>query len=216
MNYIENIFVCLVAPIMLACLCLRGHKRKRYMIAFLFGMTACLLSSYISTFIAVAMEMDTVTAAVEVTPVVEETMKFLPALFYLIVFEPEKESALNLIILISAGFATFENVCYLIENGAASITHLIIRGFGTGTMHIMCGVIVAWGIYYMWSRQYLRAAGTIGLISAAIMYHGIFNVLVSQEGATAIAGYIIPLISIAVVYIISVDLNKKASAEDAA
>ncbi len=160
--------------------------------------------------------MDTVMAAVEVTPVVEETMKFLPALFYLIVFEPEKESAINLIILISAGFATFENVCYLIENGAASITHLIIRGFGTGTMHIMCGVIVAWGIYYMWSRQYLRAAGTIGLISAAIMYHGIFNVLVSQEGATAIAGYIIPLISIAVVYIISVDLNKKASSADAA
>lgn len=200
MNYIENIFVCLMAPILLAIICLRGHTRKSYMIFFLLGMTACLLSSYISTFVAMVVEMDAASAAVEVTPVVEELMKFMPALFFLLVFDPEREIALNSIILISAGFATFENVCYLIENGAARISHLIIRGFGTGTMHIVCGMIVAWGIFHLWKRQYLRAAGTVGLIAAAIMYHGIYNVLVSQRGTAAAAGYIIPLITLVAVF----------------
>ena len=200
MNYIENIFVCLMAPILLAIICLRGNTRKSYMIFFLLGMTSCLLSSYISTFAAMAVEMDAASAAVEVTPVVEELMKFMPALFFLLVFDPEREIALNSIILISAGFATFENVCYLIENGASSIGHLIVRGFGTGTMHIVCGMIVAWGIFYLWKRQYLRAAGTVGLIAAAIMYHGIYNILVSQRGVAAAAGYIIPLITLVAVF----------------
>ena len=200
MNYIENIFVCLMAPILLAIICLRGNTRKSYMIFFLLGMTSCLLSSYISTFAAMAVEMDAASAAVEVTPVVEELMKFMPALFFLLVFDPEREIALNSIILISAGFATFENVCYLIENGASRIGHLIVRGFGTGTMHIVCGMIVAWGIFYLWKRQYLRAAGTVGLIAAAIMYHGIYNILVSQRGAAAATGYIIPLITLVAVF----------------
>lgn len=211
MNYIENIFVCLLAPIILCCICLRGRKRKSYMLSFLLGMTACLLSSYISTFTAVTLGMDPVTASVEVTPVVEEVMKFMPALFYLLVFDPDKESALNCIILISAGFATFENVCYLIENGAASISHLLIRGFGTGTMHIVCGVIVAWGIYYLWRSEYLRAAGTVGLISAAIMFHGIFNVLVSQRGASAAIGYAIPLITLVLAYVLSARIRREVA-----
>lgn len=203
MNYIENIFVCLMAPILLACVCLKGVRHKSYMLFFLLGMTACLLASYINTFLAVAMGMDAAEASVETVPVVEEIMKFMPALFYLLVFDPVKDSARNCIILISSGFATFENVCYLIENGAASVAHLLIRGFGTGIMHIACGMIVAWGIYYLWKSQYLRAAGTIGLIAAAIMYHGIFNVLVSQQGMVAMAGEFIPLLTMGLVFAVS-------------
>lgn len=214
MNYIENIFVCLMAPIVFACVCLRGSKRKAYMLFFLLGMTACLLSSYITTFISVSMGMDPAGASVEVAPLVEEIMKFLPALFYLLVFDPHKESALNCIILISAGFATFENVCYLIENGAASISHLVVRGFGTGAMHIVCGMIVAWGIFYLWERQYLRAAGTAGLISAAVMYHGIYNVLVSQNGAAAIVGYIIPFATTVLVFAVSAHISNVTAKEN--
>lgn len=32
-------------------------------------------------------------------------------------------------IAIAAGFATFENACYLTENGAANFSFLLIRGF---------------------------------------------------------------------------------------
>ena len=44
MNYIDNIYICLVAPILISILSLRG--RGRPMMIFVFsGMTACLLSS---------------------------------------------------------------------------------------------------------------------------------------------------------------------------
>ena len=51
MNYIENIYICIAAPIIIAVLCTRGN-RKMSMLFVLGGMTACLLSSYISTVIA--------------------------------------------------------------------------------------------------------------------------------------------------------------------
>ena len=77
MNYIENIYICLVAPILISILSLRG--RGRPMMIFVFsGMTACLLSSYISTFVAAMAGMDYTTASITVTPVVEELMKLLP------------------------------------------------------------------------------------------------------------------------------------------
>ena len=83
MDYIENIYVCLMAPLTITAFCLRGRGRR--MILFLLGgMTVCLLSSYISTFLAAARGTDLLTASLEIAPLVEELMKFLPLLFYLL------------------------------------------------------------------------------------------------------------------------------------
>lgn len=43
---------------------------------------------------------------------------------------------------IALAFATFENVCYLIQNGADRFSFIFFRGFGTGAMHVLCGLIV--------------------------------------------------------------------------
>ena len=44
MNYIENIYICLVAPILIVAIC--AYERPRKMMLFVMsGMTACLLSS---------------------------------------------------------------------------------------------------------------------------------------------------------------------------
>ena len=170
MNYIENIFICLTAPLLVAVLCLRG-TRRRLALFLLAGMTACLFSSYISTFIAAALRTDRLSASLEIAPMVEEIMKLFPLLFYLIVFEPRVEDASGSMLMIAVGFATFENVCYLTTNGAASVMHLLVRGFGTGAMHVVCGAVVSLGLFYLWDRLWLRAAGTVGLLSLAITYH---------------------------------------------
>ncbi len=194
MNYIENIFICLAAPLLISVLCLKD-VRRRMIISLLAGMTACLLSSYISTFIAVALKADRLSASLEIAPVVEEIMKLFPLLFYLLVFEPRIEDASGSLLMISVGFATFENVCYLTTNGAAHAFHLLIRGFGTGAMHVVCGALVSLGLFYLWDRSWLRAAGTVGLLGLAITYHGIYNILVSQTGIAAWIGYLIPLMT---------------------
>lgn len=192
MNYIENIFACLAAPLLVAVFCLR-KDRRRMALFLLAGMTACLFSSYISTFVAAVLHADRLSASVEIAPMVEEAMKLFPLLFYLMVFEPRYTEAYGSMLMIAVGFTTFENVCYLTANGAARIGHLLIRGFGTGAMHVVCGAMVSVGLFYLWDRIWLRAAGTVGLLSLAITYHGIYNILVSQEGPAAWVGYLIPL-----------------------
>lgn len=42
-----------------------------------------------------------------------------------------------------ASFATFENVCYLTQNGAGQFVYLLIRGFGTGAMHTSAAACTA-------------------------------------------------------------------------
>ena len=49
MNYIENVYICLIAPLLIAILCFGGRERRN-LLFLLGGMTVCLLSSYISTF----------------------------------------------------------------------------------------------------------------------------------------------------------------------
>ena len=204
MNYIENIYVCLAAPFIIAIICL-GRNHRRVMVFALAGMTACLLSSYISTFLAQVQGADAAAASVSITPIVEEIMKFLPVLFYLIVFEPTKEKAIGAMLMVSIGFATFENACYLTQNGAGHLLFLLIRGFGTGTMHVVCGMAVAIGLLYLWDQRWLRAAGTMGLLGLAITYHGIYNMMVSQTGTIAAIGYIIPIASVVIVLIFKRD-----------
>ena len=85
---------------------------------------------------------DQARAVIEITPACEEVMKILPLLFYLAVFEPEQRSIVSAAIGISVGFATFENVCYLTENGAQNFSVLLIRGISAGALHILCGIAI--------------------------------------------------------------------------
>ena len=198
MNYIENIFVCIIAPLIVVMFFLRG-KTLRMMIFMLAGMGMCLLSAYISTFLAALQGADIFSASLEISPLVEEVMKLLPVLFYLIVFGADADDAADAVLMTAAGFATFENICYLIQNGADDLFGLAVRGFGTGAMHIVCGSIAGLGIMHLWKRKWIRAAGTLALLSAASVFHGTYNILVSQTGAIVYIGYTIPLVTAVVI-----------------
>jgi len=195
MIYIENIFVCLVGTLIIAALI---AKNKSHLI-FLFiaiGMQTCLISAYINTFFARLYGADMLSAAIEIAPVCEEILKLLPLLFYILIFEPKPEEALNAIIAIAVGFATFENVSYLTQNYSVPLSHILIRGFGVSAMHIVAGAIVGYGLFYMWSQSWLKLAGTLGLLCTAITFHAIFNMLVSMTGPIRYIGYLLPILAI--------------------
>ena len=195
MIYIENVLICFAAPLLIAMLC--AEKRSRPVFVFLLaGMGMCLLSAYINTFFARLYGVGVVDATVELAPVTEEIMKLLPLLFFLLVFEPKRQEAQSAILFVAAGFATFENACYLIENGASQLWFLLMRGFGTGAMHIVCGAIVGYGLLYVWKRPWLKAAGTFGLLCIAITFHAIFNLLLSVGGAALTVGLLIPVLTV--------------------
>ena len=200
MSYIENIYICMIAPLLLAALLLRREGR-RPLIFLMAGMTACLLSAYISTFAAGAAGVDAVTASYEISPVVEESMKFLPVMFYLLIFSPEKKYAIRGTLLVSVGFATFENVCFFTSYGTSELLRLVIRGFGTGAMHVVCGMAVSIGLFLLWDRAWLRAVGAFALLCFVITLHAIFNIFVNQSGTIFWIGSAIPL-TVVLIYLL--------------
>ena len=196
MTYIENIFICMVSPLLVAALCM-GRRQLRFFLFCIAGMGVCLLSAYINTFLAAVCRADALAATAEIAPVVEEMMKLLPLVFYLLVFEPEGDKIKAAAITIALAFATFENVCYLIQNGADRFSFIFFRGFGTGAMHVLCGLIVGGGLAYTWQRTWLKIAGTCGLLGAAITLHAIYNLLIAYGGAAQYIAYALPVLLVA-------------------
>ena len=196
MTYIENVLVCMAAPLLVALLLLR-RKQRPLLLFCLAGMGMCLLAAYLNTFFAQLYAADALNAATQIAPVVEEIMKLLPLVFYLLVFEPEGDKIKAAAITVALAFATFENVCYLIQNGADRFSFIFFRGFGTGAMHVLCGLIVGGGLAYTWRRTWLKVAGTCGLLGAAITLHAIYNLLIAYGGAAQYIAYALPVLLVA-------------------
>ena len=199
--YIENIFVLLAAPLVACLFCVRGRPRA-IAASLLAGMVACLLSAYVSSFVAQATGLDSVQAAVQVAPMVEETLKLLPLLFFLLVAAPKVEDVGLAFVFVAVGFATMESGFYLGDAGMADPGMLALRGLSTAMMHLVCGVVVGYGLTRAWEHPWMRAAGTFGLLCLAMCYHGLFNLLVAAGGPAGIAAVVMPVASFAVAVLV--------------
>ena len=196
--YIENIFVLVAAPLVACLFCVRG-KPRAVIAALLVGMVACLASAYVSSFCAQVLGADAVRTAVEIAPTVEEAAKLLPLLFYLVVLNPDAEDIDLAFIMVAVGFATMESAFYLGEAGLSDPVTLLLRGLSTAMMHVVCGVVVGYGLTRAWKHAWLRIAGTFGLFCLASAYHGLFNLLVAAGGAVRVAAVVLPLATLAAI-----------------
>ena len=199
MIYIENIFVCLAIPLAL-CMLFIGGRTRRFMLFMMSGMSVCLLSAYVNSFFMGHYGVNATVAVVEITPVCEEVMKLLPLLIYILIFEPKVRTLPEAAVALAVGFATFENVCYLTENGAEDLMFLLIRGLSAGALHILCGIMIGFGLSYVFRRRWLAFTGTMGLLGTCIVFHAIYNLLISGNGAWRIAGYFFPSALIACLF----------------
>lgn len=195
--YAENAFLLVVMPLVACLLCVKG--RTRLIVASLIaGMTACLLSAYVSATFAQMLGAPTDMATVEISPFVEEVMKLLMPLFFLAVMNPDSEDINLTFIFVAVGFATMESAFYLLDAGASSPGMLALRGLSAGMMHLSCGLLMAFGFVRLWPHSWLRIAGTVGLLSLAITYHGYYNLLIAAGGPAFIAAIILPIFTLAI------------------
>lgn len=151
-----------------------------------------MLSAYVSSFVVGLVGANATEAVIEITPVCEEVMKLLPLLFYFLVFEPKPKQLPAAAIAIAAGFATFENVCFLAEHGAENFSYLLIRGISAGALHILCGIFTGTGLSCVFPHRWLAAMGTVGILGFCTGFHGIYNLLITAEGAWRLAGCLFP------------------------
>ncbi len=192
MIYLENIYICLMAPMVVACFC-APRAQKSALIFTISGMTTCLLSSYINVFFMEVFQTDYLVATLEIAPLVEELIKLLPVIFYLIIFEPKPKAIFNAVLMTAIGFATFENICYLVEHGSDNLTYLLVRGFGAGAMHSVCGVVMAYGLMFTWNRSWFRVVGTLGILCITVTYHAEYNLLMSAGSWWQFMGLVMPV-----------------------
>jgi len=195
MMHIENIFVCITVPLLVSLFFIKA-KQRCYTLFICVGMGICMASAYVNSFVMSLYGADPVSTAIQIAPVCEEVMKLLPLLFYILVFEPKPGEIVPAAIAIAAGFATFENVCFLSENGAGNITMLLVRGLSAGALHILCGIAMGYGIAYVFKQRWLAAAGTLGILGANIVFHALYNLMVTAEGMWQSIGYVFPSILI--------------------
>jgi RsiW-degrading membrane proteinase PrsW (M82 family) len=190
--YAENLLLCIAAPLAVALLFVHGGAR-RFCGFFLAGMLVCLLAAYIDSFLMAMTDFSVDDAAIYLTPITEECMKLLPLLFYELVLEPDDPDLLAAAVAVGTGFATFENCCYLLAGDASQLTYVLVRGFAVGVMHTSGALAAGIGLTLM--KRYRQMAGFVllGILSAVVTYHAVYNLLVSVSGPPRWAGYGLPL-----------------------
>ncbi|MCR5686045.1 MAG: PrsW family intramembrane metalloprotease [Lachnospiraceae bacterium] len=200
MVYSENILICIAIPLLISLLFTGGNTR-RFILSFIFGMGSCLIAAYISGFIKYSFGLPADDTAVYYSPVIEEVCKLLPMLFYMFVFLPHDGSLFTAALGIGLGFATFENCCYILSEGAYSLPYIIIRGMAAGVMHLVCALVLVMGFSMAKRLNALTLPGIMGALALSTAFHGLYNILVSEPGFSTVFGYLMPVMTAGLLYL---------------
>lgn len=192
MIYAENILICIALPLCI-CLFFSNGSAKRFIISFLFGMLTCLISAYIVGYLGKLGDMPQVDIPVFVSPFVEEIVKFAPILFVLLMYDPSEKELLLVGLGVGAGFATFENACYILNKGASDFLYILIRGLAVGVMHIVC--LMALTMLLLLLRRYEKQSlpGIAGALTLSMTFHGLYNLLASAHNTLSNIGFLLPI-----------------------
>lgn len=189
-NIIYPLAISVFIPIFLMALLV--EKRARLPIVFvLTGIFASVFSSEINGCLMRLLSFDNYEMTTIVTPITEEVIKSLPILYYAIVFSDKRESLLTASMATGIGFAILENAFYMLQNDSFNIIDAVIRAFGSGLMHGMCTLLVGVGISFVKKKRKIFGVGTFALLSTAVTYHGIYNMLIQSH--LRIVGTLLPI-----------------------
>ena len=179
-NMIYILFISISIPLLLMTLLV--EKKARLPVVFMVtGIFVSVFASEVNGLILKILSMDKYSTTVIVTPVTEELLKALPILYYAIVISDKRERLFTASMSLGIGFALLENAYVLLDSSNFTVLEAIIRAFGTGLMHGMCTLLVGVGISFVKKKRKLFAVGTFGLLSTAIVYHGVYNILIQSE-----------------------------------
>ena len=189
-DLIYLLFTAIFIPILLMAFLV--EKSSRLPIIFvLIGIFLSVFASEINAYLRNILPMSTFEITITVTPVSEEILKAFPILLFATIFTPKSEALFTASMAVGIGFAVLENAFCLLNSGSFNIFDAIIRAFGAGLMHGMCTLLVGVGISFVKKKRKLFVVGTFAMLSTAITYHGIYNMLVQSD--LRVIGYLLPI-----------------------
>ena len=189
-NLIYILFVAIFVPILLMT-CLVEKKARHPLIFVLIGIFLSVFASEINAYLRNILSMTPFEITIVVTPISEEILKAFPILFFASILAPKKEAVFTAAMATGIGFAVLENAFYMLNYTSFNMIDAIVRAFGAGLMHGMCTLLVGVGILFVKKKRKLFVVGTFAMLSTAITYHGIYNMLVQSD--YQIIGYLLPI-----------------------
>ena len=170
------------------------EKKARLPVVFmLVGIFISVFAAELNGLLQRLLWMDSFEFTIIITPITEEILKALPILIYATMVSDKRETLFTAAMATGIGFAVLENAFYLLNYTSFSMIDAIIRAFGAGLMHGMCTLLVGVGISFAKKRSKIFVVGTFALLSTAINYHGIYNMLVQSD--YQIIGFLLPIIT---------------------
>lgn len=189
-NLIYILFVAIFVPILLMT-CLVEKKARHPLIFVLIGIFVSVFAAEVNGVLVDLLPLSTFEVTIIVTPISEEILKAIPILFFASILSPKKEAVFTAAMAIGIGFAVLENAFYMLNDASFNMIDAIVRAFGAGLMHGMCTLLVGVGILFVKKKRKLFVVGTFAMLSTAITYHGIYNMLVQSD--YQIIGYLLPI-----------------------
>jgi RsiW-degrading membrane proteinase PrsW (M82 family) len=171
--------------------CLVEKKARQPIIFVLIGIFLSVFASEVNAYLRNILLMSPFEVTIIVTPISEEILKALPILFFATVLAPKKEALFTASMAVGIGFAVLENAFYMLTSNSFNMLDAIIRAFGAGLMHGMCTLLVGVGILFVRKKRKLFVVGTFAMLSTAITYHGIYNMLVQSD--FQVIGFLLPI-----------------------
>ncbi|HCG35257.1 MAG TPA: hypothetical protein DER23_02830 [Clostridiales bacterium] len=197
MTPVFNIFVCIVAPMLLTLFILKDGAR-RFNLFFIIGMAIALSASFINPLLTKLTHYGSLDTAIYTAPISEEILKALPILMYVLIFKPEKNNIIVAALAIGVGFATLENCTYITAYSNAELLFAVLRGFASGIMHAVNTAVVGFGMCNAYDKK-LDAIFTFGLLGTVITYHSIYNMLVTAPTNIKHIGWVMPMLTATVI-----------------
>ena len=184
------LFISIFIPIMLMANLI--EKKARLPLVFvLVGIFISLFAAEVNSILRSLLPLSHYELTIIVTPMTEEILKALPILFYALVISDKAETLFTASMAVGIGFAVLENIYYLFHVETWNILDAMLRAFGAGLMHGMCTLLVGAGITFVKKKRKLFWVGTFALLSTAIIYHGIYNMLVQSH--YVVIGHLLPI-----------------------
>lgn len=134
-----------------------------------------------------------------VTPSIEEFLKAIPIFVFAFALKPSKQYLLECGIALGIGFALMENIAVLFATTDLTLVTAVFRGFGSGMMHGLCGLIIAIGAEVVVRRHKLIVPATLLVLAISIVYHSLYNLII--ESPYEIFGIILPTLTFIPVFI---------------
>ncbi len=188
------IFIAIVSPILALLFILKGDSRIIFAFTIIGMMIALVSHEFNSVLNNLLSNISTFQFTTYITPVCEEILKTIPIIFFAIVISDKAQIILPISMSVGIGFAVLEN-SYMIAVNVSSINIIwaIIRGFATGLMHGVTAEVTGSGMIFINKKRKLFYTGIFGLLSLAIMYHSIYNMLIQSK--YQYVAYLLPIIT---------------------